>query len=109
VVEVAADQRVALLSVALQLLDCPRPDRGGLGGALVAGVQAEAGAFALVVGVEPGMLGIVAGKVSSLDFRWAVGACTVRPALPCTPGSRLSRQAQGRTDRTGCAAVATGS
>jgi hypothetical protein len=76
VVEVAADQHVVFLSMPLELLCGPGPNRDGLGGPLVQGVQAEAGAYGLVASVELRMLGSWPGKVSSLDFKWAVRACT---------------------------------
>jgi hypothetical protein len=59
VVKVAADQHVTFLSVALQLVSCPRPDGDGLGGPLVQGVQAKAGAYGLIAGVELRMLGVI--------------------------------------------------
>jgi hypothetical protein len=80
VVEVAADQHMALLPVALQLVDGPGPDSNGLGGPLMKGIQAKAGAYGLIAGVELGMAGVLAGEGKQLRLRCAVRACTTRPS-----------------------------
>ena len=69
VVEVAADNHVAFLSVALQLVGGPRPDGDGLGGLLMQSVQAEAGAFGLVARLEAGLLGATAGEGQQLGLQ----------------------------------------
>jgi hypothetical protein len=72
---------MAFLSVALQLVGGPRPDRGGLGGPLVQRIQAEAGAYGLVAAVELGILGVMAGEGQQLGRQVGGEACAVRPSL----------------------------
>jgi hypothetical protein len=97
VVEVAADQHVALLSVALQLLGGPGPDGGGLGGPLVQGVQPKAGAYGLIAGVELGMLGVTAGEGQQLGLQMG-GEGLHRQAVSAGEGDR-KRPALGGGDR----------